>query len=187
MDTESLVMKLTGAAHHIQMDLDDGCSNPVFWLGLQKMLSEAAGTIEALRQRVFELETHPSMLLDVNAIADERDALRQRVQELEQQAKERALQDLSDNTQEFMAYDKLQECQAREEKLRGDTERCYRMLLSEPDTKGALFKAENILREALALPNDDSALKEYRKQVLMDAAGRMRGIEADMLERMAEE
>ena len=29
-------------------------------------------------------------------------------------------------------------------------ERCYRMLLSEPDTKGALFKAENILREALA-------------------------------------
>jgi hypothetical protein len=24
------------------------------------------------------------------------------------------------------------------------------MLLSEPDTKGALFKAENILREALA-------------------------------------
>lgn len=29
-------------------------------------------------------------------------------------------------------------------------ERCYRMLLSEPDTKGALFKAENILREAVA-------------------------------------
>lgn len=29
-------------------------------------------------------------------------------------------------------------------------ERCYRMLLSEPDTKGALFKAENILREAMA-------------------------------------
>ena len=27
---------------------------------------------------------------------------------------------------------------------------CYQMLLSEPDTKGALFKAENILREALA-------------------------------------
>jgi hypothetical protein len=29
-------------------------------------------------------------------------------------------------------------------------ERTYKMLLSEPDTKGALFKAENILREALA-------------------------------------
>ena len=28
--------------------------------------------------------------------------------------------------------------------------RCYKMLLSEPDTKLALFKAENILREALA-------------------------------------
>ena len=27
---------------------------------------------------------------------------------------------------------------------------CYQMLLSEPDTKGALFKAENILRESLA-------------------------------------
>jgi len=28
--------------------------------------------------------------------------------------------------------------------------RCYKMLLSEPDTQGALFKAENILREAIA-------------------------------------
>ena len=38
----------------------------------------------------------------------------------------------------------------KREKLAHDVERCYRMLLSEPDTKGALFKAENILREALA-------------------------------------
>lgn len=38
----------------------------------------------------------------------------------------------------------------KREKLADDVERCYRMLLSEPDTKGALFKAENILREALA-------------------------------------
>ena len=38
----------------------------------------------------------------------------------------------------------------RREKLAHDVERCYRMLLSDPDTKGALFKAENILREALA-------------------------------------
>ena len=38
----------------------------------------------------------------------------------------------------------------KREKLEGDINRCYRMLLSEPDTKGALFKAENILREALA-------------------------------------
>lgn len=30
-------------------------------------------------------------------------------------------------------------------------QRCYRMLLSEPDTNGALFKAENILREAIAV------------------------------------
>ena len=29
-------------------------------------------------------------------------------------------------------------------------ERCYRILLSDTDTKGALFKAENILREAVA-------------------------------------
>jgi len=36
------------------------------------------------------------------------------------------------------------------ERLASDVDRCYRMLLSEPDTKGALFKAENILREALA-------------------------------------
>ena len=38
----------------------------------------------------------------------------------------------------------------KREKLAHDVERCYRMLLSEQDTKGALFKAENILREALA-------------------------------------
>lgn len=38
----------------------------------------------------------------------------------------------------------------KREKLAHDVERCYRMLLSEPDTKGALSKAENILREALA-------------------------------------
>ena len=34
--------------------------------------------------------------------------------------------------------------------VRDAAERCYRMLLSEPDTNGALFKAENILREAIA-------------------------------------
>lgn len=42
-------------------------------------------------------------------------------------------------------HDERRKC----EKLAHDVERCYRMLLSEPDTKGALFKAENILREAL--------------------------------------
>ena len=36
------------------------------------------------------------------------------------------------------------------EKFAYDVERCYRMLLSDADVKGALFKAENILREALA-------------------------------------
>src|SRR5574343_21498 len=34
--------------------------------------------------------------------------------------------------------------------LLADVERCYKMLLSEQDTRGALFKAENILREAIA-------------------------------------
>ena len=38
----------------------------------------------------------------------------------------------------------------KREKLMHDVERCHQMLLSEPDTKAALFKAENILREALA-------------------------------------
>ncbi len=38
----------------------------------------------------------------------------------------------------------------KREKMLADIERCYKMLLSEPDTKGALFKTENILREALA-------------------------------------
>lgn len=38
----------------------------------------------------------------------------------------------------------------KREKLLIDIERCYGMLLSEPDTKGTLDKAENILREAIA-------------------------------------
>src|SRR5690554_945746 len=33
--------------------------------------------------------------------------------------------------------------------VRDAVERCYRMLLTEPDTNGALFKAESILREAI--------------------------------------
>ena len=36
------------------------------------------------------------------------------------------------------------------ERLAADMSKCYRMLLSEPDIKGALFKAENILRESIA-------------------------------------
>ena len=36
------------------------------------------------------------------------------------------------------------------DELLSDIERCYKMLLSEPDTSGALFKAENILRESIA-------------------------------------
>lgn len=52
----------------------------------------------------------------------------------------------------------------RREKLLSDIERCYRMLLSEPDTKGALAKAENILREAIAEAKITSAeaLEEKR-------------------------
>lgn len=45
------------------------------------------------------------------------------------------------------------ECKAQQQKheaFAAAVERCYRMLLTEPDTRGALFKAENILRKALA-------------------------------------
>lgn len=35
-------------------------------------------------------------------------------------------------------------------RLRGAMDRIYKILLSEPDTKGALFKAENIMRETLS-------------------------------------
>jgi hypothetical protein len=44
-------------------------------------------------------------------------------------------------------------------KLIADVERCYRMLLSEPDTKGALLKAENILRAALVDAKESAVLK----------------------------
>ncbi len=50
----------------------------------------------------------------------------------------------------------------KRETLANDVERCYRMLLSEPDTKGALFKAENILREALAEANAKTHNAELR-------------------------
>ncbi len=46
--------------------------------------------------------------------------------------------------------DRIAELVRENERLASDIARCYRMLLSEPDTQGALFKAENILREALA-------------------------------------
>lgn len=59
----------------------------------------------------------------------------------------------------------LEACQAENAKLRSDVDRCYKMLLSEPDTKGALFKAENILRGILDLPHSDTALKELKSQV----------------------
>lgn len=38
---------------------------------------------------------------------------------------------------------------AKQEALADAVERCHRMLITEPDTNVALFKAENILREAL--------------------------------------
>lgn len=44
----------------------------------------------------------------------------------------------------------VSELTKQRDELLSDVERCYRMLLSEPDTQGALFKAENILREAIA-------------------------------------
>ena len=47
-------------------------------------------------------------------------------------------------------FDPWHDERRKREKLAHDVERCYRMLLSDPDTKGALVKAENILREALA-------------------------------------
>ena len=42
-------------------------------------IQDATDEIKALRQKVFELETHPSMLLYVSTIADERDAYRQQL------------------------------------------------------------------------------------------------------------
>jgi hypothetical protein len=50
--------------------------------------------------------------------------------------------------QEF--FDRWHEERRKREALADTVDRCYKMLLSEPNKKGALFKAENILREALA-------------------------------------
>ena len=50
--------------------------------------------------------------------------------------------------QEF--FDRWHGERRKREALAGAVDRCYRMLLTEPDIKGALFKAENILREAIA-------------------------------------
>ena len=48
------------------------------------------------------------------------------------------------------AYNEIVSLRKQRDELLSDIERTYKMLLSEPDTQGALFKAENILREALA-------------------------------------
>lgn len=47
----------------------------------------------------------------------------------------------------------LEEITKQRDELLAAMTRCYKMLLSEPDTQGALFKAENILREAIADAN----------------------------------
>ena len=64
-------------------------------------------------------------------------------------------------------FDRWHEERRRRERLAADVDRCYRMLLSEPDTKGALFKAENILREAIAdasaKPHNDLAHRGARQ------------------------
>ena len=49
-----------------------------------------------------------------------------------------------------LAEEEILRLKEENEQLADGIERCYRMLLSEPDVKGALFKAENILRESLA-------------------------------------
>ena len=46
-------------------------------------------------------------------------------------------------------FDRWHAERRKRDKLVDDVRSCYMMLLSEPDVKGALFKAENILREAL--------------------------------------
>ena len=44
-------------------------------------------------------------------------------------------------------------------KLIADVERCYRVLLTEANTKAALFKAEEMLRAALADAKESAVLK----------------------------
>lgn len=48
MKTEDVLMRLTGVIHHIQMDLDDGCTNPQFWLGIQNHYQMAVDEITRL-------------------------------------------------------------------------------------------------------------------------------------------
>jgi len=57
-----------------------------------------------------------------------------------------------DSFKDAAEYNKkrAEDAERQRDELISDVDRCYRMLLSEPDTKGALFKAENILREAIA-------------------------------------
>ena len=48
------------------------------------------------------------------------------------------------------SHGEITKLRSEREEIIDTIERCYKMLLSEPDTKGALFKAENILRELIA-------------------------------------
>ena len=47
-------------------------------------------------------------------------------------------------------FDRWHAERRKREKLVDDVRRCYMMLRSNPDTNGALFKAETLLRDALA-------------------------------------
>lgn len=50
--------------------------------------------------------------------------------------------------------DKIDYLTQQRDTLLAAADRCYKMLLSEPNTQGALFKAENILREAISEAQD---------------------------------
>ena len=77
-----------------------------------------------------------------SGVADARDRLREKAQN---EATCIALNDMLKDAQKEIV--RLRE---ENEQLANAMTQCYRMLLSEPDTQGALFKAENILRESLA-------------------------------------
>ena len=121
--------------------------------GWGKIKDEAADEIESLRARLAfkEVADHPNDLLDVNAICDERDALRAKVEEL---SKELKYEGLKTAVWQRDAEGKLEDRTAAYHELAAMTKERdnYKAIIAEqwaqPELKAAL--AENArLREAL--------------------------------------
>jgi len=129
----------------------------------QELIAYLTAKIERLKE---ELDTERMRLAacGVIALSNTPDSAKQ-ARQMKYEYWSASCADVADAVDRELALrDKLAECQAREAKLR-------EALQEAVDGMGGSYAIWSITaNEALALPNDDTALREYRRKVLLEAA-----------------